>query len=515
MTGAPIDYTRIGYDALREAMLKLARERLPEWTDQSEGDLGVLLIELFAYAADLTLYYQTRIAANLLPETSDEPDALIQLLRLIGYELRPPAPATTDLELAFDETVSTPIHVPAGTRFTVGAPGGRQLVFETAADLAIGADQLAPTGVDGLRRFFPLPVVHGETVLNELVGVSDGSVNQVHRLKQQPVIRDSVTVTMAEPGGVTRWAAVSTLATSSPADRHFIIRRDAAGGAELRFGDGINGMAPPSADATSPVQILTTYRVGGGRLGNVAGGQTFVPSLQEIRAAVNAHPASGGADAEELDRARALAPRLFRAQERAVTLDDHVDLARQVPGVGKVKAAATNWNDILLYVAPHGRIGPPGELLRRELLAHFERHRMATTSVSVVGPAPCDIYLGAVIHVQPYVRQSDARKAVEASIDSYLSFDNVDFGQPVYLSRVYDLLQDLDQVVSLTVFKFGRHPQLPADIVDRPDIETSGIITPGPFEIPRPGYRDAPPASAGYDLSAQPTIFTVIQGGVP
>ena len=42
----PIDYTNLGYESLREAMLDLARESLPEWTDFSENDIGVLLLEL-------------------------------------------------------------------------------------------------------------------------------------------------------------------------------------------------------------------------------------------------------------------------------------------------------------------------------------------------------------------------------------------------------------------------------------------------------------------------------------
>ena len=42
--GLPIDYTNLGYDALRESMLAIASETLPEWTDHSENDLGVLLI---------------------------------------------------------------------------------------------------------------------------------------------------------------------------------------------------------------------------------------------------------------------------------------------------------------------------------------------------------------------------------------------------------------------------------------------------------------------------------------
>ena len=67
------------------------RETLPEWTEYTQNDLGVLLVELFAYGCDITLFYQeTRIAANLMPGTADEPEALVQLLRL--HRLRAAAP---------------------------------------------------------------------------------------------------------------------------------------------------------------------------------------------------------------------------------------------------------------------------------------------------------------------------------------------------------------------------------------------------------------------------------------
>jgi Baseplate J-like protein len=509
----PVDYTNVGYDALREAMLQLARERLPEWTDLSEGDLGVLLVELFAYAADLTMYYQTRIASNLLPETSDEPEALVQLLRFIGYELLPPAPASADLEIAVDASVTLPVVIPARTAFVVAAPGGQQLTFETDADTTI--DRLPPAGADGLRRFFPLPVVEGSTVTEDPVAVSDGSPNQLYRLRQQPVIRDSISVTVTEPGGDTRWDEVPTLAASAAADRHFVSQRDAAGAATIRFGDRINGMAPPRGTVASPVVIRATYRVGGGPAGNLAAGQQFPSTLPLIKDATNPAPAAGGMPAEDLQRARSFAPRLYRTQDRAVTRDDHVDAAQQVPGVGKVRAAATNWNDVVLYVAPAGQVGPPSELLRQDLLAHFERYRMATERIAVVGPIPADVYLGAVIRAQPYFSQAAVQRAVEDAVGAYLAFDNVDFGQSIFLSKVYDLLQDLEQVAFLTVVKFSRKPGLPADIVANPDVEPTGIIELEPFELPRPGYRDAPPATAGFDLSARPPIFTIIEGGVP
>ena len=57
-----IDYTNKDYGALRNAMLELAKEKLPAWTDHSANDLGVILLELFAYMGDSLFYYLDRLA---------------------------------------------------------------------------------------------------------------------------------------------------------------------------------------------------------------------------------------------------------------------------------------------------------------------------------------------------------------------------------------------------------------------------------------------------------------------
>jgi hypothetical protein len=55
-TPAPaIDYTDKDFASLRTAMLRLAQQRLPEWTDQSPADLGMLLVDLFAYVGAIML----------------------------------------------------------------------------------------------------------------------------------------------------------------------------------------------------------------------------------------------------------------------------------------------------------------------------------------------------------------------------------------------------------------------------------------------------------------------------
>lgn len=486
----PIDYTNVGFDALRDSMLELARDSLPEWTDFSENDLGVLLVELVAYACDITLYYQTRIAANLLPETSDEPDALIQLLRLIGYELRPPSPASADLRLAFAAAQTTPIEIPAGTAFHPRLASGEQVVFETVQPLRIeAADLTPPEPGTGRRYFFPAPVVEGTTHIDDPVAIADGTPNQAYPLRGRPVIQRSIQVRVAEPGGVTRWREVESLADSSPADRDFVVRRGADGSVTIAFGDGVNGMAPPAGSSGAPVFVRATYRVGGGPQGNLAAGTDFGSALGgTITGATNPQAASGGATAESHDRARSYAPRLFRSQERAVTIGDYRDLALQVPGVGKARAVALDWNQVVLYVAPSGQVAEPSETLTRDVLAFFEQRRLATAAVEVVGPDAADVYIRATIHAQPYFRERDVRLAVEEAVARYLSFELVDFGQRVFISRIYDVVQDLPQVIGLEVTEFSRRPG--------GGIDGGGIIELRASELPRPGYRDNPPPPA-------------------
>src|SRR5271170_2531854 len=125
MTTTPaIDYTNKDFQSLRQAMLALAQYRLPEWTDQSPTDLGMLLVDLFAYMGDVILYYQDRIANESFLPTAVERRSVLNALRLIGYELAPPTPATTELTLFFNPP-------PSGSSSSVTIPQG--LAFASTA----------------------------------------------------------------------------------------------------------------------------------------------------------------------------------------------------------------------------------------------------------------------------------------------------------------------------------------------------------------------------------------------
>jgi hypothetical protein len=92
-----IDYLSRDFSSFRKALVDLIPAKLPEWTDRSEADFGVVLIELFAYMGDILSYYQDRLANESFLNTARERRSVIDHLRLIGYEPQSAAPASAAL----------------------------------------------------------------------------------------------------------------------------------------------------------------------------------------------------------------------------------------------------------------------------------------------------------------------------------------------------------------------------------------------------------------------------------
>jgi len=237
---------------------------------------------------------------------------------------------------AYTGTVTASATVPAQT---VAAFHGEDIALRSA-NLASGAGDVA----------------------GEALGASDGSANQLFRLKENQVVQDRITVYVQSGNTYGVWKEVLHLTDYGTTDSVYKVVTDANNNVYIQFGDGVSG-AIPTTNAT----IKVRYYVGGGLYGNVPldtltsvsfagiGGLTTADS-NALTAAVrvtNTALGSGGAEPDSLDSIRINAPAAFSALNRAVTLDDYVGLALSVSGVGKANAIASVWNSVTLYVAPY------------------------------------------------------------------------------------------------------------------------------------------------------------------
>jgi hypothetical protein len=471
-----IDYTDKDYNSLRRAMLEFAELRLPEWTDRSQADFGMLMVDLFAYVGDIVLYYQDRIANELVLGQATERRSIINLLRLIGYELAAPTAATADLDLELDPAVPI-VTIPTGTVFTSVGPSAQTFEYlEPTITIDVASDQVERPGPPPEPvRYRGLPVHHGATVPTLVFGSSSGEPNQSFPLPHQDVMVDSIFLEVDEGAGWVRWDQRDALLhdfgpdgrirLSAPDARHYYVRVDEALVSRVHFGDGELGMVPPRGANN----IRATYRVGSGSAGNVPPGTIRVlptPPINGLKAATNPAPAVGGADAEASERAVQIGPLAFRSRERAVTASDHEAMAHKAGGVAKAKALCRTWNTIDLFVAPEGTVvAPVPEALRRKLLAFFEDRRMAGTSVRVLDAVPVPIDLTIEVGYDERFRPDAVRQAVVAAVTDELSFARVAFGQSVYLGVIHNVVEDVAGVRLVRIRRFVRHDTGTPDIV--------------------------------------------------
>src|SRR5688572_7721248 len=114
-------------DIVDEAKRRITRH-CPDWTDHNVSDPGVALVELFAWMTEMTLYRLNQV-----------PDRLYaKFLDLVGIELFPPSPATTDLTFWLSAPAEQTVVVPGGTQVaTVPGRSGGAIVFMTDDDLEI------------------------------------------------------------------------------------------------------------------------------------------------------------------------------------------------------------------------------------------------------------------------------------------------------------------------------------------------------------------------------------------
>ena len=466
-----IDYTNKDFQSLRQAMFNLARYRLPEWTDQSPSDLGSLLIDLFAYMGDVLLYYQDRVANESFPATAVERRSVLNAMRLIGYQLAPPVPASVELSLVFNPpapAASSIVTIPQGAQFATAPAGGLPAqtfeYLDPSTDIDLKSDQVQPRA-DGKLLYSGLPLLQCTQQSTSSLGSSTGEPNLMLSIPGTPVILSTLLVEVNEGSGWVTWdrrdsllydtAADGSVSLSASDARDYYVQFDENDVAWVVFGDGTYGRRPP----VGVNNIRATYRLGGGSAGNVPANSitvanTAIPLLDSV---TNPGPAAGGADHEDIRHAVAFGPLAFRSGQRAVTLNDYTALAQQAGGVAKVRGQAPNWNTIELYVAPQGdSLSPVPEQLRRSLISFFEDKRMAGTFVEILDATAVPIDISIELVYDKRYRSDAVRQAAESAVEDLLAFANVDFAQPLYLSDVYGKVEALAGVTAMTVLRFRR-----------------------------------------------------------
>ena len=107
------DYSSRDYASILTDLLNRQQVYLPEWTSVSNNDFGIVLLQEFAYAADILHYYIDRLANEAFIQTATQPQSILNLAGLIGYTPFLSTGATVSLLITVSTTLEWPRSYPS------------------------------------------------------------------------------------------------------------------------------------------------------------------------------------------------------------------------------------------------------------------------------------------------------------------------------------------------------------------------------------------------------------------
>lgn len=447
------DYLTKDYEGFKQLMLDLVPQLTPEWTDLSESDFGVVLIELLAHGLDILSYYQDKAFQESFIDTAQTKKSIKSLCRLLGYELKQPTPAKTTIVFKkYEDFLDKEITIHAGTQVGTSSDGqGEQIIFELDSDLIIPANALGDEQDKQGNYIYKVTATQGYTVYNSFLGVGDGTENQQFIIEEEEALLDSLELYTVENGVSRVWERVNDFLSSNPTSRSYVAFKDEVNNIVINFGDGITGLKLPEG-----ALVYVNYRVGGGTKGNV-GTNTITEFVNgEVVGIEKIFNPTGvdvlGTDEEDIEHARKVAPRVFRTMGRAVTKKDYEDIVLQIPGVAKSKAVETfnRNNDLYLYIVPVTYTQCTQALID-EVTTFINERKNIKDNVVVASATFKPFDLSIKIKVSPYYDKDTVITRTVASLSEALHPKNFEIGESIPLAYIFKEAMSVEGVQNVII----------------------------------------------------------------
>ncbi len=350
--------------------------------------------------------------------------------------------------------------------------------------ISMSGQSLAPAIAPAEKTYYPKLPATGITVAaaygHQLAkeGAADIAIKQnPHRALPVVNLSDNYEV----------WTASRDLLESDRFAAEFVVETEQDGTSHLRFGDDISGKK-----VLSGFTPKASLRVGNGKYGNVGADAINVILLNGggIKKIRNPMPASGGTDPETMEEVRQFAPQAFRRQERAVTEADYVSKTEMHPDVQKAAARfywTGSWYTVYITIDRKGG-KEVDEAFKQEIQEYLEQYRMAGYDLEIRPPHYIPLQIILNVCVKPGYFKNDVKENLLRVFSNYdlpngtqgfFHPDNFTFGQPVYLSALYEKAMEVTGVASVEINTFQRWAKSAAGEIE------SGLLKPSELEILR------------------------------
>lgn len=485
-----INYTNKDYEAFRSYMIEQLGIKMPEYTDRSQTDAGIVILELLAKGLDILSFYQDVQANEAFLITEEQRANALKWCYVLDYTPRSSIPSKVKqvFVLATPQTYST--YIPSGTRVrTVETTTEYSVIFETEEDLEIPAGSLGNEQDEEGNYLYEVTAVQGLTISDEILGSSNGAKDQRFTLGYTPVIYSSIAVLVNEGTGYKPWTRVESFLDSTPTDKHYKVEMTDKDEAVIIFGDNITGKIPTAFSNG----IVATYRTGGGSQGNVGANKITQLDTNVAKIAYTFNPDvpfEQGYDKETLAEIKTNAPNSYRTKWACLTEDDYADRVKEIfPEIALASSqrSMTMVDTVNVYILLHGD-KELSDSLRERIEQMYEDRALVGTRVNLVPTnsttfVPLNMDISIV--VMDRYSQKNIRDEIRLMFTSYFEIGNYDFGKECSITELETMISENCEGVKSVRLSINSSVSNEGDMIINPAI--SQILTLGELNFTMTG----------------------------
>lgn len=458
-----LNYTSQDYHSMKIRLLELIHTNFNnEFNDLTESSLGVMLIECWAWIADLLSFKIDQIANELFIDTVTEPENAFRISKLVGFKPQPPLPARAMFmaSKSSPHSVDVSIKTPFAVNLEVGSGDIRYELFAADANNnpIFGQSIVIPAG-----STFNNSVVGLEGSSHYATFRSTGKANQTFTLPYPSVFYNSINVIS---DNIT-WEQVENFTEAKPRPE-YVVEFDADYKPTIMFGSGKAGIIPPQN-----AEIKISFRIANRSTTEVITGafeskaHVSVPGIPHGVTVdfKNYTKSDYGYPGDSINEIRYKLPAFLRTQDRAVTGADYKYLANKFMSahngsIGKATVALRNHgcagnviDIIVLSQTGTHRLVKANDNLKAELMESLNDKKMFTDYICIKDGEiiKADIHIDVILDkINKKNEEAIKRKLLEI-LDWFFDLPNWEFGQALKESDIVKALARVSEAKSFDI----------------------------------------------------------------
>ncbi|MEE3203176.1 MAG: hypothetical protein VX262_07795 [Acidobacteriota bacterium] len=320
-TPAQLPIAELDYDQILSNLIAFMKDD-PTFSDYDFTGSGLrLLSRVLAYVTFYNNYYVTAAVNESFLDTAQLRSSIVSHAKMLGYNAHgtQSAEITTNVTAVMTSSSATSVTMPKNTKFELA--NDTSYLFYTTDDTTLLQNTTTANNyeasdvllVEGRPATYQFTVDVNDPTQRFIIPNANASFSHIGVVVQESATANTRT-TFVEPTNV---------ALVNDANAIFLVSEAYNGYPELTFGNGVVGKKLVHGNIVLVDYYISRGTGGNGIYGPFISSDPSFPGLARGVTPTNTIASYNGADAEDVDQIRYIAPLMYSAQNRCVTGEDY------------------------------------------------------------------------------------------------------------------------------------------------------------------------------------------------